>query len=505
MQMKLNNIAKSSGMVLLLSFTATVIGYLLRLFLARNLSVSDYGLFYAVLVFVGFFATFRDPGLGTALVKFIPEFAVKKQLGRVKASIIFVSAVQIILGLIIVIPIFLFADKIALMYFGTDTATLPLKLISLSFFISIVISLMQTIFQGLEKMFYFAVIEPLRLSLAFVIAFSLISLGVVGAAYGYLVAPIIVSVVMFFLLLRILPLYKIRAETDKALIKRLFFFGLPLFAGSIGSIVISYADTILLTLYRSLYEVGLYQAALPTSQLLWFFIGGIGSVLLPAVSGLWGAGKKDDVSNGILILTKILFVMITPLVVLFVAFPEIILRILFNEQFTAAAASLQILSVGAIFYTFYFMFSMILISIGKPIMYTKLLISAGIIGIILNAAMIPSFGIIGAAMATSMSYAFGFFVAIFYVKKFVVIKFPVSGMMKAFFGGIIVLGLVLFLKAAMNFNPILEILVSGIVSALAYLLFTIRFLIGKDDLRILSAIGIRLPRFVNKQLIKILK
>lgn len=501
----LNNIAKSSGTVLVLSFIGTVIGYLLRLFLARNLSVSDYGLFYAVLVFVGFFATFRDPDLSTALTKFVPEFMARKQLGRVKASIIFVALVQIIMGIIIVFPIFSFANYIALNFFGTAAAAIPLQIISLSFFVSIIMSVLQTSFQGIGKMFYYAVVEPLRLFLAFVIAAILISMGVIGAAYGYLIAPIVVSVILFIGFLRSFPFLRVKADLDKTLIKKILLFALTLFAGGLGSIALRYMDTIILTAYRSLYEVGLYQAALPTSQLLWFFIGGIGSVLLPTVSGLWGAGRKGHVSDVILILTKILFMVIVPLAVLFVAFPEIILRILFGESFTAASQSLQVLSIGAIFYTFFFMFGLILIAIGKPSSYIKVLLSTGAVGVVLNFSLTPSAGIIGAASATALSYVFGFFFAMFSVKKFVTIKVPVAGILKALLGGVIVLVLVYSVKTITNFSPFVEILLSAALSLIAYTLFAVRFIMNKSDLRILSAIGIRLPKAIDNWLIKVLK
>ena len=42
-------IAKGSITIFLLSIIASIVGYLLRLFLARNLSVSDFGLFFSVI------------------------------------------------------------------------------------------------------------------------------------------------------------------------------------------------------------------------------------------------------------------------------------------------------------------------------------------------------------------------------------------------------------------------------------------------------------------------
>ncbi len=503
--MKLGTIAKSSGIVLSLSFIATAIGYMLRVFLARTLSVSDYGLFYAILVFVGFFATFRELGLNTALVRFIPDFLAKNKPSNIKASIIFAATVQLFLGLLIVVPIIMFADKVAISYFGTYAATGPIQIIALSFFISILMSLLQSVFQGLSKMFYYAIVEPLRLSFIFIIYAYFISLGVIAAAYGYIIASIAVSAILFFLLLRTFPLLKIKAEVDKAIVKKMLLFSIPLFVGSLGSVAISYADTMILTLYRSLYEVGLYQVALPTSQLLGFFIAGICSVLLPVTSGLWSAGKKESISNGILILTKILFVVMIPIIIIFVAFPETILRILFSESFVNASQSLQILAAGSIFYSLYFMFGTVMISIGKPTIYTKLLFAVGVLSIMLNLTLVPVIGINGAALSTAISYVFGSFVAVLYTKKFIAIKFPVAGMLKAFSGGCITVAVIYVLKSSITMDSIPEVLALGITSVILYSLFSIRFILNKGDLKILSDIGIKLPKFLNSILAKAIK
>ncbi len=503
--MSMKDVAKNSTTVIFLSFVATILGYLLRLFLARNLSISDYGLFYAVLAFVGFFATFRDPGLSTALVKMVPEFMAKGDFGRIKTSAFFVLSVQLAIGLLIVVPMIVFSEWLAANYFGTTAAAIPLQIISLSFMVSVVMSLLQSVFQGMKKMFYFALVEPLRLSSVFVVSALLIGLGVSGPSYGYLAASIIVTATLFLLLARTSPIFNAKMEADKHLFKKLFLFGLPLFAGGLGSIAINYADTIVLTVSRSLYEVGLYQAALPTSQLLWFFVGGISSVLLPTVSSLWSEGKKNEVSDGILILAKVIFMAITPVVIVFVAFPEIILRMLFGELFMAAAQSLQILSVGAIFYTFYLIFVTVLIAVGKPVLYTKMWLGVGLASVALNLIMTPVVGISGAALSMSASYALGLAVSVIYLRKLMVVKFPLQGMLKAFLGGFIVMMLIFFLKTSIEADPVAELAVLGVVSAVTYTAFSIRFIVNKNDLRMLSAIGIKLPRFISSRLEKILR
>lgn len=501
--MDFNNIAKNSSLVILLSVLAMIIGYLLRLFVARNLSVSDYGLLYAVLAFVGFFSTFRDQELGTALAKFIPEFLAKGQTGRIKASIIIVAAVQLTLGLLIVIPIFLFADRIAIHYFRTANAALPLQLISLSFLASAIMSVLQRTFQGLGKMFYFALVEPMRLTLVFSVSFFLIAgLGVSGVSYGYLLASIVVPAFLFVAMMWVFPLFKTKTALDIVLVRRLLFFSLPLFIAGIGSMIMNYVDTLALIMFTSLYDVGLYQAALPTSQLLWFFIGGFGAVLLPTVSRLWVDGKKEAISDGVLILSKVLLLMLVPVIILLAAFPEIILRILYGEPYVAAAQSLQILSVGALFYSFYIMFNTILVAIGKPVLYTKMWIVVGVVSIALNFLLIPLFGINGAAIANVISYIVGLVIASYFTGKFIPLRFPLLGTAKTLVGGIGVFFLVSALKSFMDFDPTIEIFVSGVISIIAYTIFAIRFIINKNDLKILSTMGIKMPGYVNNLLMK---
>lgn len=67
-------LVKGSAIVFLGLVASGVFGISLRMFLARSLSVEEYGLFFAVYVFVGFFALFRDLGLDATLAKYILSF-----------------------------------------------------------------------------------------------------------------------------------------------------------------------------------------------------------------------------------------------------------------------------------------------------------------------------------------------------------------------------------------------------------------------------------------------
>jgi O-antigen/teichoic acid export membrane protein len=118
-----------AGASLVMGFLASLIMYLTRIIMARNLGPKDYGLFYSVFTIIIFFLFFRDLGLGTSLVKYISEFRAKKKYDNIKTSIVFVFLFQLISSLTMGVILFLMADFLAKSYFKELKASLILKII----------------------------------------------------------------------------------------------------------------------------------------------------------------------------------------------------------------------------------------------------------------------------------------------------------------------------------------------------------------------------------------
>ncbi|RLE44991.1 hypothetical protein DRJ22_05200, partial [Candidatus Woesearchaeota archaeon] len=69
-----------SLIVVVASILAQFFGYIARMFLARNLSTAQFGLFYSAMASVLFIGgLFTDLGYSSALTKFIAEFKAKGQ------------------------------------------------------------------------------------------------------------------------------------------------------------------------------------------------------------------------------------------------------------------------------------------------------------------------------------------------------------------------------------------------------------------------------------------
>jgi len=487
-------IAKGTATVFLISVVGLFIGYLFRMFLARNLTVEDFGLFYAILAFIGLTTLFRDLGLNQALVKYIPEFLVKRNFGKIKSSITLVASIQLIIASLFILVLFVFSDQIAVNYFHTISASLPFKILLISFITSIFILVFQATFQGFSKMKLYGMVEPLRISIVYVFAFILIHLGVIGAAYGYLIASVVLPVVLFFFVVKIFPPFRAKIRLSRDLTKKLFFFGLPVFFGGMASTVLGYTDTFLLTLFRSLEEVGFYQVALPTSQLLLFFVSSVGVILFPTVSELWARDKKNILGNGISLLMKFSFVLMIPLALLMIAFPEIVIRLFFGETFLPAVIALQILSIGAIFFTLVAISSMTLMGIGKPIINTKIMFLVAFFNLIANILLIPMLGIVGAAITTTISYLIGSFLLLHFLKKNIKIRIPHIPLLKASTGGFLTLLITLFLKGVLILHPWIEAFICLFLGLIFYVFFILLTkTLTRNDLKVLSKINIPIP------------
>jgi len=494
---------RGSAVVFAAAAIAAVISYLLRLFLARNLSVADFGLLYSILAFVGLFAIFKDIGLGSTLVKFIAEFSGSGKKEQIKSSITAVGAIQIVSAFIFMVPIIIFSDAIAISYLKTPAAALPLQLIAVSFIIGTLMTLLQHAAQGLGHATIYAVVEPIRIAAAFAGSIALIYMGVAGVSYAYVIAAA-VSVAFLFISLRSKRTITGKALPEKKLLKELMRFAIPVFIGGLSALLLFYTDTITITIFRGVEEVGLYNAALPTSQLLWIIVTALVAVLLPVISEMWAKKHTEHISNALSLIAKFSFVILIPLAMMMVAFAEDVIRLLFGEAYVGASTALQILSINALFYTVFVIFSTSLISVNRPLTNTKITAVISVINLVMDVALVPQYGIAAAALATAVSYLIGAILAYFALKKSVPITLDIKSLGKIAAGGLISLAVIFIIKTLLLSDIWLKIGLSLVISLGVYSVFVLYTKgVTKKELEYMKKLNMPVPKFMSRMVEKL--
>ena len=183
----------NAGIVFSISIVAAFFGYLVRIFFARNLTVEEFGLFYAVIAFLGIFVIFKSLGLDSALVFFIPKFLSKSDFRRIKNSILYAGTILLTNNFIFIILVLIFAKFLGANFFKHNLAQIVLILIAISFFIDSFVLIIKYVFQGFQRMALFSSIDLTRMILILILSFIFFKIGykLLSPVIAYMITPLI--------------------------------------------------------------------------------------------------------------------------------------------------------------------------------------------------------------------------------------------------------------------------------------------------------------------------
>jgi len=463
---------RGSLFVFIASVLTAFLGYFTRIILARGLTVEDYGLFFAVFSFVSFLLFFRDLGLGSALVKHLAEFKAKKQFNEIKTGIFSVFFSLLILSAIFGLVLYLLAPILAENYFQDARAETILYFFIAYILFSALFMFIGNIFQGLQKIKIFSLMEPIRCALVVGIIFFLIKwdYGILAPVMAYTLSWLIVFVIFLPFAWSIISFLKYKVQNMPQITKQLYVFGIAIALAQIGAKVIARIDTLMLTYFTSLTDVGIYNVVQPTALLFLFFSSSITPVLYPLVSELWAKKDKKRLTEGIGLLHKYSFILTMPAFLTMLVFSSLFIKITFGEKYVVGSLTLQILLAGILFLLVATVNNTVLSAIGKPSAVTKSFIIAAAINFVLNLILIPLLGINGAAIATSVSYLILLVMSTKYLVSYVQLKIPFASWIKTLFIGVLFTMTAFVLKRILVMNVWLETALILLAAGIMYVI-----------------------------------
>ena len=470
----------SSLIIVTASILAQFFGYIARMFLARNLSTAQFGLFYSVMssvLFIG--GLFTDLGYSSALTKFISEFRAKGQFSHLKKSFLIVLSIKLFLSLLVSGIVFFLSGFLAKYYFKSPEAVFVVQIFALVLFFGALNNLLIPIFQGFQKMFMMSLVNFLQkfFFFLFVVLFFFIgfSKSVVIPTLAFALGILLPFILLFFPAFRLVRLKSVESVkvSKRFLFRKLSAFAFPSLLSGLAGFVIGYIDVIILTALVPLSDVGVYNSVLPTALILAYFGSALSSVMFPMVSELHAKNEVERLKKGVRKLYNYVLFGLLPLALVVFAFPDLILRILFGGAYTSGALSLQILVIGVVFLSIAQVNNSVLGGLGFPKSVMIITFIAAIFNASLNLVLIPFFGIPGAALTTCLSYLLMFLGSSFLISRKIGMKLPVLDWLKIVFAGGVFLGVVLFVKS-FNLNFYLKIFLSLLLSALIYLIICLK-------------------------------
>jgi O-antigen/teichoic acid export membrane protein len=393
---------RGAGVALIAQLLGVGISYTTQVLLARWMGATAYGTYdyiIAIATFVGFLAGLGLPG---ALLRFIPEYTVKEDWGRLKGVIIgswqyvglssllvavvgstqvsrlaeisSLSVTQVWLGLWM-IPLLALARHQLEMTRGS-------KQIALAYLPSIV-GLPVAI--ALAASYYR---EELTSTLALIITIA--SLSII----------LLIQLFWFGIWLR----KKCQGSKSIYVPKEWFAVALPMMLNDGAHVILSQIDILMIGSMIGSFEVGIYTAAVKTAAWVSFILAAVNAIAAPMFATLYTQGKLEDLQKLVATVARWLFF---PALIVAIAISlgtDLVLG-LFGEEFKAARWETIVLSCGQLINVGAGSVGYLMQMTGHHRECAFVFCSSAVLNIILNGILIPIFGILGAAIATTLCMA----------------------------------------------------------------------------------------------------
>ncbi len=485
----IRTLAKGSVIVLFGLTLSKFLTYLWTLIIARS-GASILGGFSIGSSFLSLGETVAVLGIPAGLYRLLPEFSVKNEVDKLHQTIFTSYFVILITSGIISLTLILLSSWISFRYFpNIKGISAVIDVFALGIPFVVLLDITAAVMHGLKHVEYEAITRNIIENLLKIVGIGsaiFFGLGIIGLSALYVVAEAISVVIALYLLNK----YVHKIEIDKKHIKnegifdRILFYSLPILIATPFFTVINNADILFLGHYTNAPLTGIY-AAVSQTVLIMLLVPGIVAKLNQQVQVELKEKKNLKQMNQIMnFITKWIFILNFPILVVFAIFSKLILSILYGNQYVIGNYTFIILLFSFLIFTLASYAFDALEVYDKP---KFILINTGIsafLDIVLCYILVPRLGLIGAGIATGASMAALGLLAQYEVYALTGFQPFDKPFLKLILAGIIPsVILYLFVNTFTQFNGIywtvLQTLVYGVLYAISLLTFRI---VDKTDL-----------------------
>src|SRR3989344_4213864 len=439
----LTNIARGAGILFFGSLVLYLFGFVQKLLLSRYLGPSDFGLLSLGMMVVNITALLATLGTNNGIIKYIVEYNVANDMPRLKGTVYAATKLAFLFSSFSSIIFIIFAKFIAITFFHNEQFVPLLIIFSLSIPFFTITKLIGKSFIAFKKPEYSltsSLIGREGLLILLIGIVILISGSVVHIAFAFLLSAIIgLAVNFFFLEKKVVPIF---TSKEKPIMeyKKLLQFSLPLFLSAIFLDVMGWADTFLLGYFKDAAAVGIYNVALAISSSIIIFLASFSRIAFPILTELRTKMDPLEVGKIFTVITRWIFLLSCPFLILFLSFPKTIIGILFGNEYISAYPAAIMLILGSFISVVTGPTVEVLKSFDKVKFIFWVNISAAAINIIFNVILIPTYGLLGAASSTAFSVILKEAIIWIKVRQIVPFALPLSYYLKYLAGALLPLG-----------------------------------------------------------------
>lgn len=408
----IQRLAKNTTLLFISQMISYILGFFITMYTAQYLGTAGFGVLSTALNLAYIFAVFTDLGLSTVITR---EVSRDKSL----QNKYFTNTTILRIGLAILtfILIVLFVNIVNLVHHQYPPETVwVIYIVGVSIIFNGLSGTFTAIFQALQKMEYQSISLILNSVLMFIgtIVAIYFSKNIFFFAMLYVVANLacFIFIIAVYIWKHSIPKW----DFDTDFIKITLIAALPLTVVSIFTLIAFRVDTILLSLFKSSVDVGIYSASYRLLEVFLFIPAVFMMSIFPIFSQFF-ITSKDSLKFTYQKSFKYLTILSLPIAVGITLLANPIILLIYKSSYLPSVLVLQIL-IWTIPITFInYIFGSILPAMNRQTTLLKITFVSMIFNIVLNILVIPTYSYVGAAIATVLTEALVISMCLFVLSK----------------------------------------------------------------------------------------
>ena len=413
---------KKGGVSFLIRIAGQIMGFIITFIIAHYFGAKGLGDYVLAVIVLRIFVLIAKLGVDTASIRFIAEYASKKQWNNIRLYRGRVSSLLLLSTIFFSITMYVFAPHIANVV-GANPFYIRLN----SFFILPMVFFILN-YQGLRglkkitEFSFFYWMSRVTFSAIIILITVQFSRHDNVPIFAFLLGLIIVSILSYFVFFNRLKVLEKSNNQSKEYFgtslgyREILLVSLPLLLAQSGQFIMAWTDKLMLGGFMSAADVGIYDVAFKLSLFVNIALTSISSITSPKFAEMYSLGDMKRLRKVVHQATKITFWSTVPIVLGFIVLSPFLLNV-FGDEFKNGFYVLCILSSARLISALTGPAGNLLQMTGREVIFMKILFIGAIINIGLNYYLIPIYGIEGAAFASLISIVFWNLIMVYYVKK----------------------------------------------------------------------------------------
>lgn len=397
----------------------TFFSFLTSIIISRSFSsagVGIYSLSNSILSICMIIARF---GFDLAIIKYVSIDYNKGNHGDLRRSIQYVLKISTLIATLLAVVIFTGSDILAIVFSKPNLSDL-LRITIWVIIPSTIIQILAAAYKAIKHvqlgLFYESVTINGMFSFALILTiFVLKNKSLQGLGWAYLIATIIICVSAIIIWKRFSKDFNNNAS-EKYSFKPVIRTAFPLLLVNSTNYILGSTDILMLGLWLSASDVGLYNIATKITLLSSMLLSAINALVGPRFAVMFEEGKVSELSRLVKKTSRLMVAAAVLICCSLGIFAKLILSI-WGSEFVAGASVLYISLIGQFVVLATGPLATLLMMCGLEKVHRNNTVFCAVLNIILNYILIQKVGVEGAALATAISLIVKNVYCVFAVKK----------------------------------------------------------------------------------------